>query len=261
MKEKAKNIFLLLLVLMFIGYLLVTAILDLTNRKHLYSVHGDRGMEIMEVEHAINGLIPVGKEHFYLLMDSATGQACIVNGSASWFRKNFGADGRALDPAGVNVTSLAKKGDFEVSEELINRVSGMEGLLEAAVYPKADIVLTAVVGMIGIRPTIAALEAGKDIALANKETLVTAGHLIIPLAKEKGATVPQIALAWCLSQDLCIFPVCISFIGFITALCPPSITTCTACCNLELSDCQTDKGSRIQHLYKSSRGFHFRSIN
>ena len=66
-------------------------------------------------------------------------------------------------------------------------VSGMEGLLEAAVYPKADIVLTAVVGMIGIRPTIAALEAGKDIALANKETLVTAGHLIIPLAKEKGA--------------------------------------------------------------------------
>ena len=128
MKEKAKNIFLLLLVLMFIGYLLVTAILDLTNRKDLYSVHGDRGMEIMEVEHAINGLIPVGKEHFYLLMDSATGQACIVNGSASWFRKNFGADGRALDPAGVNVTSLAKKGDFEVSEELINRVSGMEGL-------------------------------------------------------------------------------------------------------------------------------------
>ena len=49
--------------------------------------------------------------------------------------------------------------------------------------------VTAVVGMIGIRPTIAAMEAGKDIALANKETLVTAGHIIMPLAKEKGVKI------------------------------------------------------------------------
>lgn len=65
-------------------------------------------------------------------------------------------------------------------------VTGMDGLIETACVPEAEIVVTAVVGMIGIRPTIAAIEAGKDIALANKETLVTAGHLIIPLAKEKG---------------------------------------------------------------------------
>lgn len=65
-------------------------------------------------------------------------------------------------------------------------VCGMEGLIEAAVEPSAEIVVTAVVGMIGIRPTIAAMEAGKDIALANKETLVTAGHLITALAREKG---------------------------------------------------------------------------
>ena len=63
-------------------------------------------------------------------------------------------------------------------------VSGMEGLLELARMPQTDILVTAVVGMIGIRPTIAGIEAGKDIALANKETLVTAGHLIIPLAKK-----------------------------------------------------------------------------
>ena len=63
-------------------------------------------------------------------------------------------------------------------------VSGMEGLLELAVMPEADILVTAIVGMIGIRPTIAAIEAGKDIALANKETLVTAGHIIMPLARE-----------------------------------------------------------------------------
>ncbi len=63
-------------------------------------------------------------------------------------------------------------------------VAGMDGLIEAAVIDEAEIVVTAVVGMIGIRPTIAAIKAGKDIALANKETLVTAGHIIIPLAKE-----------------------------------------------------------------------------
>ena len=68
-------------------------------------------------------------------------------------------------------------------------VSGMEGLMEAACEPEAQIVVTAVVGMIGIRPTIAAMEAGKDIALANKETLVTAGHIIMPLAKKMGVKI------------------------------------------------------------------------
>ena len=63
--------------------------------------------------------------------------------------------------------------------------SGMEGLLAMAQLPEMEVLVTAIVGMIGIRPTIAAIEAGKTIALANKETLVTAGHLIMPLAKKK----------------------------------------------------------------------------
>ena len=67
--------------------------------------------------------------------------------------------------------------------------SGMDGLLELSSAPEADTVLTAVVGMIGIRPTIRAIESGKDIALANKETLVCAGHIIMPLAKEKGVQI------------------------------------------------------------------------
>ncbi len=71
----------------------------------------------------------------------------------------------------------------------VSIVSGMEGLMEAAVEPSASIVVTAIVGMIGIRPTIAAMRAGKDIALANKETLVTAGHIIMPLAKEMGVRI------------------------------------------------------------------------
>lgn len=71
-----------------------------------------------------------------------------------------------------------------VSDLSVRIVSGMDGLLEVAVQKQSDILVTAIVGMIGIRPTIAAIQAGKDIALANKETLVTAGHIIIPMAKE-----------------------------------------------------------------------------
>lgn len=68
-------------------------------------------------------------------------------------------------------------------------VSGMEGLIELAVLDDTEILVTAIVGMIGIRPTIEAIKAGKDIALANKETLVTAGHIIMPLAKEHNVAI------------------------------------------------------------------------
>ena len=62
----------------------------------------------------------------------------------------------------------------------------MDGMIELATMPGSEILVTAIVGMIGIRPTVAAMKAGKDIALANKETLVTAGHIIMPLAEECG---------------------------------------------------------------------------
>lgn len=68
-------------------------------------------------------------------------------------------------------------------------VSGMDGLLEVATMPGTEILVTAIVGMIGILPTIEAIKAGKDIALANKETLVTAGHIIMPLAKACGVSI------------------------------------------------------------------------
>lgn len=68
-------------------------------------------------------------------------------------------------------------------------LGGMDGLIEMCRIPTADVVVTAIVGMIGIRPTIAAIEAGKDIALANKETCVCAGHIILPLAAEKGVKI------------------------------------------------------------------------
>ena len=66
---------------------------------------------------------------------------------------------------------------------------GMDGLIAVSVYKDVEILVTAIVGMIGIRPTIEAINAGKHIALANKETLVTAGHIIMPLAKEYGVSI------------------------------------------------------------------------
>lgn len=78
----------------------------------------------------------------------------------------------------------AKELRILVSDCDVTITSGMEGLIECSVTPEADVVLTAIVGMIGIQPTIAAIKAKKDIALANKETLVTAGHIIMPLAGE-----------------------------------------------------------------------------
>ena len=76
-----------------------------------------------------------------------------------------------------------------VSDLPVRVLSGMDGLVEAAGLPETDVVVTAVVGMIGIRPTMAAIKAGKDIALANKETLVTAGHLITRMAAEHGVRI------------------------------------------------------------------------
>lgn len=71
----------------------------------------------------------------------------------------------------------------------IEIVCGMDGLIQIAEMEEAQVLVTAIVGMIGIRPTIAAIKKGKDIALANKETLVTAGHIIMPLAKKMGVSI------------------------------------------------------------------------
>lgn len=91
--------------------------------------------------------------------------------------------------AGMWTEETAKDLRTKVSDLNVKIVSGMEGLLEIATMEESRVLVTAIVGMIGIRPTIAAIRAGKDIALANKETLVTAGHIIMPLAKECGVSI------------------------------------------------------------------------
>ena len=98
---------------------------------------------------------------------------------------------REFKPSLVAVWDEKDAADFRtrVSDMQVQVVSGMDGLLQVASHEPAEILVTAIVGMIGIQPTIAAIRAGKDIALANKETLVTAGHIIMPLAKECGVSI------------------------------------------------------------------------
>lgn len=90
---------------------------------------------------------------------------------------------------GMWTEEAAKELREKVKDINVKIVAGMDGLLEIATMQECDVLVTAIVGMIGIRPTIAAIRSGKDIALANKETLVTAGHIIMPLAKEYGVSV------------------------------------------------------------------------
>ena len=101
---------------------------------------------------------------------------------------------REFKPSLVSVWDEKKASELRTNtKDLgIKIVSGMEGLLEVSVIPESEILVTAIVGMLGIRPTIAAIKAGKKIALANKETLVTAGHIIIPLAKEYKVPILQV---------------------------------------------------------------------
>ena len=83
----------------------------------------------------------------------------------------------------------AKELEIALSDFNCKVLWGMDGLLAVATHPQTELLVTAIVGMIGIRPTIEAIRAGKDIALANKETLVTAGHIIMPLAKKMGVSI------------------------------------------------------------------------
>ena len=93
------------------------------------------------------------------------------------------------EKAAVWSEERAKELRLRIADTDTKVCSGMDGLIEIAVMEGAQMVVTAMVGMIGIRPTMEAIKAGKDIALANKETLVTAGHLIMPLAERRGVSI------------------------------------------------------------------------
>ena len=123
------------------------------------------------------------------VLDSIEAQVCAISVNTNIQRAEQQA--RALHPSLVAVYNeeKAKELKTKLADTDIRVVSGMDGLIEAATLPEADVVVTAVVGMVGLLPTMAAIEAGKAIALANKETLVCAGELVMDAAEKYGAEI------------------------------------------------------------------------
>lgn len=123
------------------------------------------------------------------VLDSIEAQVCAISVNTNIQRAEQQA--RALHPSLVAVYNeeKAKELKTKLADTDIRVVSGMDGLIEAATLPEADVVVTAVVGMVGLLPTMAAIEAGKVIALANKETLVCAGQIVMRAAREKGVPI------------------------------------------------------------------------
>ena len=123
------------------------------------------------------------------VLDSIEAQVCAISVNTNIQRAEQQA--RALHPSLVAVYNeeKAKELKTKLADTDIRVVSGMDALIEAATLPEADVVVTAVVGMVGLLPTMAAIEAGKAIALANKETLVCAGQIVMRAAREKGVPI------------------------------------------------------------------------
>lgn len=123
------------------------------------------------------------------VLDSIEAQVCAISVNTNITRAEEQA--RALHPTLVAVYNeeKAKELKTKLADTDIRVVSGMDGLIEAATLPEADVVVTAVVGMVGLLPTMAAIEAEKAIALANKETLVCAGQIVMRAAREKGVPI------------------------------------------------------------------------
>lgn len=123
------------------------------------------------------------------ILDSIDAHVCAISVNTNIDRAEQQA--RTLHPSLVAVyqEDCADTLRRRLADTDIRVVSGMDGLLEAATLPEADVIVTAVVGMVGLLPTLAAIDAGKDIALANKETLVCAGQIVMQRAREKGVAI------------------------------------------------------------------------
>lgn len=123
------------------------------------------------------------------ILDSIDANVCAISVNTNIERAEQQA--RLLKPSLVAVYDTKKAAELKIrlADTDIRVVSGMDGLIEAATLREADVIVTAVVGMVGLLPTLAAIDAGKDIALANKETLVCAGQIVMKRAWEKGVAI------------------------------------------------------------------------
>lgn len=129
MKKKLSNVFGILVLVGLFMYFLISAIMALTNKKDLHTINLAGAIEILEVEHAINGLIPIGTDHYYIGIEEESYDAYIIKASKRWFKNNFDSDYLAKDAGGIQITALAGKvNSFKISRELQSRIVQIEGL-------------------------------------------------------------------------------------------------------------------------------------
>lgn len=133
MKEKINNIFMVMLFVAVFGYVLISGILDLTNRKDLHTIRIDYGFEVLEVQHSINGLIPYGKDHYYIGIDGSTYNAYIIRAPKDWAERNFGEmtseNGTISFDTSNQITGLSKKiSNYKISRKISSQISTMEGM-------------------------------------------------------------------------------------------------------------------------------------
>ncbi len=135
MKKKLQTVVLTIFVIVVIAFLAITGINDLTNKDDLYTVRIDAGAEILAVEHSINGLIPIGTDHYYWAINEETMESYVILASKNWGNDTFDEDGYTIDSAGVEITGLAKKiTDHDILSEITDVLDQVDEGIELT-YP------------------------------------------------------------------------------------------------------------------------------
>lgn len=127
MKGKKGKIFAIVMFSGFLIYQLVSGIADLANRKDLHTVRLSSAVEVLQVEHSINWLIPTGTDYYYIGVAVDSEDAYLIHAPRNWLKKNFDSNLMAVTPGGVKITALAKKiSDYKVADELYARAMQIE---------------------------------------------------------------------------------------------------------------------------------------
>lgn len=135
MKKKLQTVVLTIFVIVVIAFLAITGINDLTNKDDLYTVRIDAGAEILAVEHSINGLIPIGTDHYYWAINEETMESYVILASKNWGNDTFDEDGYTINSKGTEITGLAKKiTDHDILNEITDVLDQVDEGIELT-YP------------------------------------------------------------------------------------------------------------------------------
>lgn len=135
MKKKLQTVVLTIFVIVVTAFLAITGINDLTNKDDLYTVRIDAGAEILAVEHSINGLIPIGTDHYYWAINEETMESYVILASKNWGNDTFDEDGYTINSKGTEITGLAKKiTDHDILSEITDVLDQVDEGIELT-YP------------------------------------------------------------------------------------------------------------------------------